>query len=226
MTILEALGDTDDTEKMKRANECVIELLQERKSLKSNSLKSSLPVEWLCPKNGLHINSLDSLLSHEDLVKDYLQGKNPLNQNRAGKETIEKELFEKDITKWEGVISEISSDLKGTISFKKHIRVSFAPVNVQPSMPNEGDEVRFCLAFHWTGPCAWSVVCQAVTRSAISFPREDDTDGGASDKDEEESLLPLVSEPIHPQEVRAEKDSTGDEGENANRWSKCLDSEK
>ena len=101
-------------------------------------------------------------------------------------------------------------------------------------MPNEGDEVQFCLAFHWTGPCAWYVVCQpgaakaqkAVTRSAISFPQEDDTDSETSDKDEEETLLPLVPEPLHLQEVRTEKEFAGVEGENAYRWSKCLDSEK
>ena len=162
VAILEALGDPDDTEKMKRANECVIELLRKRKSPKSdgNSLNPSVPVEWLHPKNGRHINSLDSLLYHEDLVREYLQGKTSVNQKRAGKEIIEKALFQKNITKWPGVISEISSDWKGMISLKKHINVSFVPVNVQPYMPNEGDEVQFCLAFHWTGPCAWYVVCQ------------------------------------------------------------------
>ena len=236
MAILEALGDPDDTEKMKRASECVIELLRKRKSPKSdgNSLNPSVPVEWLHPKNGRHINSLDSLLYHEDLVREYLQGKTSVNQKRAGKEIIEKALFQKNITKWKGVISEISSDWKGMISLKKHINVSFVPVNVQQYMPNEGDEVQFCLAFHWTGPCAWYVVCQpgaakeqkAVTRSGISFRQEDDTDSETSDKDEEETLLPLVPEPLHIQKVRAEKDFAGVEEENANRWSKCLDSEK
>lgn len=132
VAILEALGDPDDTEKMKRANECVIELLRKRKSPKSdgNSLNPSVPVEWLHPKNGRHINSLDSLLYHEDLVREYLQGKNSLNQERAGKEIIAKALFQRNITKWEGVINEISSDWKGMTSLKKHINVSFVPVNV------------------------------------------------------------------------------------------------
>ena len=67
---------------------------------------------------------------------------------------------------------------------------------------------------------------KAVARSAISVPQEDDTYSEISDKDEEESFLPLASEPFHSQEVRAEKDSAGVEGADANRWSKCLGSVK
>ena len=236
MAILEALGDPHDTEKMRRASECVIELLRKRKSPKSdgNSLNPSVPVEWLHPKNGRHVNSLDSLLCHEDLVREYFQGNTPLNQKRADKEIIEKALFQKNITKWEGVVSEITSDWKGMIRLKKYINVSFVPVNVQLRMPNEGDEVQFCLAFHWTGPCAWNVFCgagaakarKAVTRSTISLSQQDCAYSETSDEDEEETLLPLVPEPLHIQAFIAQKDFVGVEGKNANQWSKCLDSEK
>ena len=117
---MEALSDPNDTEKMKRASKCVKELLKKRKSPKSEGVSqhASLPVEWLHPKEGLHINSLDSLLYHEDLVREYLKGKTPQHQKRAGKEIIEKALFEKTISKWKGFVSEISSDWKGFITFK------------------------------------------------------------------------------------------------------------
>lgn len=89
---MEALSDPDDPEKMTRADESVRQLLRRRKSPKSAgvSLDPTVPVEWLHPKDGRHINSLDSLLYHEDLVRDYLQGKTPQKQKRAGKEIIEK----------------------------------------------------------------------------------------------------------------------------------------
>lgn len=234
---LEALSDPNDTEKMKRASECVRELLRKRKSPKSEGVSqhASLPVEWLHPKEGLHINSLDSLLYHEDLVREYLKGKTPQHQKRAKKEIIEKALFEKNISKWKGFVSEISSDWKGVISFKKHINVPFVPINVQPFMPNEGDEVQFCLAFHWTGPCAWYVVCKpgavkaqkAVARSTISFPEEDDSESDASDKGDEEDLLPLVGESLHMQTVRpGQKFEVGDENDASSQWSHYMNSEK
>ena len=228
VAILEALGDPNDTEKMKRAGECVAELPWKRKSSKSegNSLNPSVPVEWLHPKNGRHINSLDSLLCHEDLVKEYLQGNTPLNQKRVDKEIIENALFQKSITKWKGVVSEISSDWKGMISLKKHINVSFVPVNVRPRMPSKGDEVRFCLAFHWMGPCAWDVVWQTRATEEVTRSQEEDTGSETSDTDEEETLLPLVPEPLYRQAVRAEKDFVGVEGKNAYRWNQCLDSKK
>ena len=228
VAILEALGDPNDTEKMKRAGECVAELRWKRKSSKSkgNSLNPSVPVEWLHPKNGRHINSLDSLLCHEDLVKEYLQGNTPLNQKRVDKEIIENALFQKSITKWKGVVSEISSDWKGMISLKKHINVSFVPVNVRPRMPSKGDEVRFCLAFHWMGPCAWDVVWQTRATEEVTRSQEEDTGSETSDTDEEETLLPLVPEPLYRQAVRAEKDFVGVEGKNANRWNQCLDRKK
>ena len=65
MAILEALNDPKDTEKMKKANQCIKELVRKRKPRsKGVSEDPSLPIEWLHPKEGRHINSLDSLLNH------------------------------------------------------------------------------------------------------------------------------------------------------------------
>ena len=232
---MEALSDPDDPEKMTRAEESVKQLLRKRKSPKSVgvSLDPSVPVEWLHPKEGRHINSLDSLLYHEDLVRDYLQGKTPQKQKRTAKQIIEKALFEKDICKWEGVVSDISSDWKGMITLKKRIYVPFVPVNVSPHMPNEGDVVRFCLAFHWTGPCAWYVVCQsgvakaqkAAERSPIRL-LEDETDSETSDKDDEDGLLPLVGESLHIQTVRPQKNFAITEDNEGHQWSNYLDCER
>ena len=237
VAILEALSDPNDTEKMKKANECVKELQHKRRLPRSKGISQdpSLPVEWLHPKEGRQINSLDSLLYHEDLVREYLKGATPQHPKRAGKEIIDKALFQKNITKFEGVVSEISSDWKGTISLKKHINVSFVPVNVQPFMPNQGDVVRFCLAFQWTGPCAWYVVCQpgvaktqkAGARSSITLPihpEEDDSDSDASEKGDDEGLLPMVGESLHTQTVRPRQNVSAEDDEGY-QWGRCLDEE-
>ena len=209
---MEALSDPNDTEKRKRANECLKNLQHKRwlPRCRGDSQDPSLPVEWLHPKQSHHINSLDSLLLHEDLVRDYLKGGTSRHTQPSPKDVIETALFDRSITKWEGVVSEISSDRKGIISMKKHIEVAFVPINVQPRMPNEGDEVRFCLAFHWTGPNAWSVVCQpgagrnrkAVAHSRISSSTHPDDDPGSdtgenSGGDDDDDLLPLVGESLH-----------------------------
>lgn len=237
VAMLEALSDPNDTEKMKRANACVKEVLRKRKLPKSKGVSqdSSLPVEWLHPKEGRHINSLDSLLHHEDLVRDYLKGANPQHQKRAGREIIDKALFQKNITKWDGLVSEISSDWKGIITLKRHINVSFVPVNVQPFMPNQGDVVHFCLAFHWTGPCAWYVVCQpgaakaqkAAARLSVNLPLhsgDDDSGSEASDNSDDEGLLPMVGESLHTKAVRTGPSVLADD-EEGHQWRRCLDQE-
>lgn len=214
MATLEALKDPKDTEKMEKANECIEELAQKRKLPRSKGVSQdpSLPVEWLHPKEGRHINSLESLLNHEDLVKDYLKGTTARQQKPAGKEIINKALFEKNVTKWDGVVDEIKSDWKGIIILKNHISVSFVPVNVQPHMPYKGEKVKFCLAFNWTGPCAWYVVSEpgvAKARKAVSLsspfllvnPENDDSDSEVSDKGDDDGLLPMVSESLHKQTV-------------------------
>ena len=238
VAILEALSDPNDTEKMKKANECVKEVLRKRKLPRSKGVSQdpSLPVEWLHPKEGRQINSLDSLLYHEDLVRDYLKGATPQHQKRAGKEIIDKALFQKNITKWEGVVSEISSDWKGTISLKRRINVSFVPVNVQPFMPNQGDVVRFCLAFHWTGPYAWYVVCQpgeakaqkAGARSSITLPthpEDDDSDSEASEKGDDEGFLPMVGQSLHTKTIRAGP-NVSTEDEEDHQWGRYLGQKK
>ena len=211
MAILEALSDPNDTEKRKRANEYLKNLQRKRRlpSCRGDSQDPSLPVEWLHPKQSRHINSLDSLLLHEDLVRDFLKRETSRHKQRSPKEVIETALFDRSITKWEGVVKEISSDWKGIISMKRHIEVEFVPVNVQPRMPNEGDEVRFCLAFHWTGPNAWSVVCQqgagnpktpAHSRISSSPHPDDDPRSDTGEKSgggDDDDVLPLVGESLH-----------------------------
>lgn len=237
MAILEALNDPKDTEKMKKANECIKELVRKRKLPRSKAVSQdpSLPVEWLHPKEGRHINSLESLLNHEDLVKDYLKGTSPRQQKPAGKEIINKALFEKNITKWDGVVDEITSDWKGIISLKNHISVSFVPVNVQPHMPNEGEKVKFCLAFNWTGPCAWYVVSEpgvAKARKAVSLfspslplnPEDDDSDSEVSDKGDDDGLLPMVSESLHTQTVLKRKSLLA-ENDQDYQWIRYQDKE-
>lgn len=73
VVILEVLGDFDDIEKMKRVNECVIELLWKRKLLKfdGNLLNFFVFLEWFYLKNGWYINLLDFLFYYEDLVREY-----------------------------------------------------------------------------------------------------------------------------------------------------------
>ena len=233
---LEALSDPNDTEKMRNANEFVKEMQRKRKLPSRSggvSQDPSLPVEWLHPKDGHHINSLDSLLHHEDLVKDYLKGKN--YQHQQQKEIIDKALYEKKISKWEGVVSEKISDWKGIISLKKHINVSFVPVNVQPFIPNQGDVVRFCLAFHWTGPHAWYVKCEpgeakakkAGARSSVTFPInpcDDDSGSEDSEKSDNEGLLPLVGPSLHTKTV-ARDTTLSNEDDGGQKWRHYLDKE-
>lgn len=233
---LEALSDPNDTEKMRNANEYVKEMQRKRKLPSRSggiSQDPSLPVEWLHPKDGHHINSLDSLLHHEDLVKDYLKGKN--YQHQQQKEIIDKALYGKKISKWEGVVSEIISDWKGIISLKKHINVSFVPVNVNPFIPNQGDEVSFCLAFHWTGPHAWYVKCElgeakakkAGARSSVTLPInpcDDDSGSEDSEKSDNEGLLPLVGPSLHTKTV-ARDTTLSNEDDGGQKWRHYLDKE-
>lgn len=237
IAILEALSDPNDTEKMKKANDCVREMQRKRKLPKSRGVSQdpSLPVEWLHPKEGRHIDSLGSLLYHEDLVRDYLKKATLQHQERAGKEIIDKALFQKNITRWEGVVSEKISDWKGIISLKKHISVSFVPINVQPFIPNQGEEVSFCLAFHWTGPYAWYVICgpgaakakKAGARSSVALPIDPshhDSDSEGSDKSDDEDLLPLVGQALHTKTVTKGVTVSAENHEGFD-WRRYLDQE-
>ncbi|PFX32713.1 uncharacterized protein LOC111347295 isoform X2 [Stylophora pistillata] len=233
VAILEAVSDPDDKEKMNKATKYVEEFLHKRsRRLKEVSRDPFLPVEWLHPKVGRHINSLDSLLYHEDLVREYLKRSSRQGQKRGGKEIIERALFEEQITKWKGIVSEKISDWRGTITFKNRISVSFVPINVQPYMPNEGDEVQFCLAFHWTGPFAWHVACppgmakaqKAAARVSQSLPiykeDKDSTEKDFSEDDEEHDFLPLVGTPLHREPVRLRQKSS-----EVDDWTRHLDEE-
>lgn len=134
------------------------------------------------------------------------------------------------------MVSEIASDWKGVISLKNHISVSFVPVNVQPHMPNHGEEVKFCLAFNWTGPCAWYVVSEpgvakirkAVSRTTLSLPvnpDEDDSDSEASDKGDDDGLLPMVGESLYTQTVVGKQKNVLAENDQDNQWIQYLDQE-
>ena len=220
---------------MKNANEYVKEMQRKRKLPSSSGRVSqdhSLPIVWLHPKDGHHINSLDSLQYHEDLVKDYLQAKNYQHQPEGRKEIIRKALYEKNISQWEGVVSEILSDRKGIICLKRYINVSFVPVNVHPFIPNTGDVVRFCLAFHWTGPHAWFVVCgtgeakamKAGVHSSVPFRINPCDDDSGSEESDTEGLLPLVGPPLY-KKTFAHGATLSNEDDGGQEWCHYLDQE-
>lgn len=159
-----ALKDPSDKEKMEKACKAIEEMQRKRfvKKPGTASQVHSLPLEWLNPKEGRHINSVDSLLHHEDLVKEYLNcnSNTSTRQTRVGREIIERALFERDITTFQGEVGSIEADYKGKIYLKRYIPVHFIPSNVTPGMPSTGDTVKFALSFGFNGPQAWSVVCQ------------------------------------------------------------------
>ena len=66
-------------------------------------------------------------------------------------------MSKKHITRWPGIVKEIQTTYIGTILFKGYFEIRFVPVNVQPTMPSEGDKVEFCLGFDRTGLSAWWV---------------------------------------------------------------------
>lgn len=214
VAVLEALRDPNDTEKMKKACTCIDEMRRKKYfKWKGTSEDPTLPIEWLHPKNGRHINSIDSLLLHEDLVRGFHKSSNSGKQMKVRKEIIEKALFEEEITKWEGVVGEIVGDWKGSICLKKYITIPFVPLNVIPGMPSQGDTVRFCLAFQRNGPMAWSVVCQrdvAKVRKAdylkltVAHQAEQNESSDSNDEDDLYNLQPLVDEPLHRQKFSHE----------------------
>ena len=144
-----------------------------------------LPLEWLHTKHGHHINSIDSLLSHDDLVKETSRSSGRRDgKRRPGREVIEGSLFEQQVTKWEGTVKEIKNDWQGIIVFKGHLDVRFVPQNVQPSMPTTGDTVRFCLSFDRYGLSAWAVVRAAEYNQPKSLPEIVSSDEDSSEDDE------------------------------------------
>ena len=196
------MKDPNDREKMAVAEK------RQQGSKYNKKEEVVLPLEWLhCGKGGHHIKSVDSLLNHDDLVKETSKSSKVRGKRRPGREVIEGSLFEKQITKWEGIVKEIRTNWHGTIVFKDYLEVRFIPMNVQPSMPSTGETVRFCLGFDWHGLSAW-FVARAVEhqpkRLSEIVSSDEDTSNENDQKDTENEIsgpLPLHLEDI-PEERR------------------------
>ena len=188
-----AMKDPKDPQKRELA-EKIVKRQQAKKHRRKDD--SVLPIEWLCPEDKHHINSMDSLLHHDDLVKETNKqdGHKKLREKQRGRDVIEGFLFEKDIKKWEGTVKEIQRDWQGTIVFKRHFEVRFVPQNVQPSMPSTGDTVRFCLSFDRLGLMAWAVIRSPennIPRSvleALSSEEESCSESAEENEGEDEVL--------------------------------------
>ena len=158
-----------------------------------------LPYEWLHPKNGRHIESIDCLLHHDDLIK----GAN-MSSKSDRRKPIEGSLFEKNITQWEGTVTTVRSDYQGVITFKGRLPVRFVPINAL-SMPSPGDTVKFYLAFDGFGLSAWRVTCEAGRRlpsnlsDIISRDVEDSPSEYDEQEDEEEDCV--VSPPLSSMDI-------------------------
>lgn len=169
-----------DLEKMDKAEE-----LTNRQQSKKYRKKEDfvLPLEWLHPKEGRHIESIDCLLHHDDLIK----GTN-ISSESDKRKPIEGSLFEKNITQWEGAITAVRSDWQGTITFKGRLPVRFVPLNVQPSMPSLGDTVKFCLSFDGSGLSAWRVMRDAGTQPGGLSDIVSVDDDSSSEHSEQEDM--------------------------------------
>ena len=192
---------------MDKACKAIEEMQRKRygKRLGPASQVPSLPLEWLHPKEGRHINSMDTLLHHDDLVKEYLNcnSNTQSRKPRVGREIIERALFERDVKLFEGEVGDIQGDWRGKIYMKNYIPVHFIPSNVTPSMPKTGDTVKFALSFGLNGPQAWAVVCQkgvAKARKAenIRPVKELDAEDQSSDLDsyDEDDIDIHVEKPL------------------------------
>ncbi|XP_028411982.1 uncharacterized protein LOC114534715 [Dendronephthya gigantea] len=150
VNMLIALQDPNDREKREK----VEKIQQEKKYKKDNVI---IPQEWLDPKDGHHINSIDSLLHHDDLVKE---NDGNLRTKQQRREVIEGYLSLKGgrgVTRWKGTVTDVQKLWIGTITFKKHFEVRFIPQSVQTGLPKSGDTVSFCLGFDRLGLSAWWV---------------------------------------------------------------------
>ena len=152
---------------------------QRNKNARDDSRKMPNALEWLFPKQGSHVNSIDSLLLNDDLVKDtYVRGKEIPYRDR-----LEDCLRKKNVFRWIGIVDKMRGDWHGTIKFRGYIDVYFLPWHVWPSKPAVGDNVSFHLSFDWHGPRAWSVtrVADSNTRQKSSYS----SDSGSDDSDDE-----------------------------------------
>lgn len=179
VAVLIAIKDPNDKQKMERAADLVSKQ-QRYKNITHNVRKIPHTLEWLCPKQGSHVNSIDSLLHSDDLLKESsIKGKTiPL------KEKFESCLQKRNVVKWEGVVKKIKSDWQGTITFKRYIDVHFVPHSILLSKPAIGDTVLFHLSFDWHGPRAWSVRRVADSNSYRKSSENQDSDS-ADESDSE-----------------------------------------
>ena len=193
--LLTALKDPKDKEKMKKAAELVNR--QDRRKSSREEVSKFPHIEWLRPRVGRHINSIDSLLHNDDLLKKEKTQSHPPHQRRSRNEVIERCLRKCNVARWDGVVKAIKSDWHGTIAFKSYIDVYFVPQNVRPGRPAIGDTVNFYLSFDWNSPRAWS-----VTRSVDSnvgkrtkYDRESFSSSSKSEEDES-GRQTIVSSPL------------------------------
>ena len=180
MHVLIALKDPSDREKMDKAEKLTKQQQSKRYNKKEDFI---LPLEWLHPKNGRHIESIDCLLHHDDLIKG-----TSISSKSDKRRPIEGSLFEKNITQWEGTITAIRSDWQGIITFKKCLPVRFVPLNAQPSMPSQGDTVKFYLSFDGFGLSAWRVIREAGTQRGDLSDTGSRDDDSSSDYSEQEDV--------------------------------------
>ena len=201
MNVLIALKDPKDREKMAVAEK----LIKQQQGKKYNKREEVvLPLEWLHCKERHHINSIDSLLNHDDLVKETSKSSRARGKRRPGREVIEGSLFEKQVTKWEGTVKEIRSEWHGTIVFKDYLEVRFVPLNVQPSIPSSGETVRFNLAFDKYGLSAWSVVREFTELKRLPDLASSGEDSSSED-DEDADNRTLAPAPLYSTVIPEEK---------------------
>jgi hypothetical protein len=152
VAVLIAIKDPNDRQKMEKAAE--VSKQQRYKYTRNDVRKIPHTLEWLCPKERTHVNSIDSLLHSDDLLKESsIKGKEiPL------KDKFESCLRKRNVARWDGVVKRIKSDWQGTITFHRYIDVHFVPNSIRSSKPAIGDTVSFHLSFDWHGPRAWSVM--------------------------------------------------------------------
>ena len=198
-----------------------MEKLQPTKKYKKDRV--AIPQEWLHPKEGKHINSMDSLMHHDDLVKET----NVTSRSKANgpeRSVIEGYLSKRMIRRWSGRVKDIQSNWNGTILFKGYFEIRFVPQNVQNGMPNEGDFVAFCLAFDRIGLSAWWVrtekhqdpldAVKTVAMRTSSFKTSDDF----SSDEENDSADEKVQQSSHFESNPSyESDETAVSG-----WQKCI----
>ena len=169
-----ALNQPSDDENMQMLRKELEERQSEGYEMNNDNVA---PLEWLHLKVGHDIELISCLLHHDDFLKDT----NICLDSDKRVESIEACLLEKPISKWEGTVSQISSDgLQGTITFNKHFPVRFVPLNAQPRKPSIGDSVKFCLSFDMFGLMAWQVMYVLETK-------KDDDDDRVSSKDDNSS---------------------------------------